>query len=97
MSTGMSTDALAEELKFVEEDLARQPGELRPGDAAGEDDLAEAACTPREFEDIYDRTGQLMNFAFGLAPAALAGMPWVPLTDLSDGGLRAWAEDVIGS
>ena len=65
MSTDMSTDALAEELKFVEEDLARRPGELRPGDAAGEDDLA--------------------------------GMPWVPFTDLSGGGLRAWAEDVIGS
>jgi hypothetical protein len=65
MSTDMSTDALAEELKFVEEDLARQPGALRPGDAGGEDDLAD--------------------------------MPWVPLTDPSGGGLRAWAEDVIGS
>ena len=32
----------------------------------------------REFEDIYDRMGQLMNFAFGLTPAALADMPWVP-------------------
>jgi len=38
----------------------------------------------REFEDIYDRMGQLMNFAFGLAPAALADMPWVPLADLSE-------------
>ena len=27
----------------------------------------------REFEDPYDRMGQLMNFAFGLTPAALAG------------------------
>ena len=36
----------------------------------------------REFEDIYDRMGQLMNFAFGdLAPAE---MPWVPLADLSE-------------
>ena len=35
-----------------------------------------------EFEDIYDRMGQLMNFAFGdLAPAE---MPWVPLADLSE-------------
>jgi len=35
----------------------------------------------REFEDIYDRMGQLMNFAFGLTPA---DMPWVPLADLSE-------------
>lgn len=38
----------------------------------------------REFEDIYDRMGQLMNFAFGLNPAALADMPWAPLADLSE-------------
>jgi HSP20 family protein len=38
----------------------------------------------REFEDIYDRMGQLMNFAFGLSPAALADMPWAPLADLSE-------------
>ena len=38
----------------------------------------------REFEDIYDRMGQLMNFAFGLTPAVLADMPWVPLADLSE-------------
>jgi HSP20 family protein len=38
----------------------------------------------REFEDIYDRMGQLMNFAFGLTPTALADMPWVPLADLSE-------------
>ena len=38
----------------------------------------------REFEDIYDRMGQLMNFAFGLTPAALADVPWVPLADLSE-------------
>jgi HSP20 family protein len=38
----------------------------------------------REFEDIYDRMGQLMNFAFGLAPAVPADMPWVPLADLSE-------------
>jgi HSP20 family protein len=38
----------------------------------------------REFEDIYDRMGQLMDFAFGLTPAALADMPWVPLADLSE-------------
>src|SRR3984957_15374889 len=37
-----------------------------------------------EFEDIYDRMGQLMNFAFGLTPAALADMPWAPLADLSE-------------
>jgi len=38
----------------------------------------------REFEDIYERMGQLMNFAFGLTPAALADMPWSPLADLSE-------------
>src|SRR6201998_3484561 len=38
----------------------------------------------REFEDIYDRMGQLMNFAFGMTPAVLADMPWVPLADLSE-------------
>src|ERR1700679_2501080 len=38
----------------------------------------------REFEDIYDRMGQLMNFAFGLTPAVLADLPWVPLADLSE-------------
>ena len=26
----------------------------------------------REFEDIYDRMGQLMNLAFGLAPVDVA-------------------------
>ena len=35
-----------------------------------------------EFEDIYDRMGQLMNFAFG--DMARAEMPWVPLADLSE-------------
>ena len=44
----------------------------------------ESMSTSREFEDIYDRMGQLMNFAFGLTPAALADMPWVPLADLSE-------------
>ena len=39
----------------------------------------------REFEDIYDRMGQLMNFTFGgLTPVALAGMPWAPLGDVSE-------------
>ncbi|MGH3205709.1 MAG: Hsp20/alpha crystallin family protein [Streptosporangiaceae bacterium] len=38
----------------------------------------------REFEDIYDRMGQLMNLAFGLTPAALADVPWVPFADLSE-------------
>ena len=38
----------------------------------------------REFEDIYDRMGQLMNFAFGMPPAVLADMPWIPLADLSE-------------
>jgi HSP20 family protein len=38
----------------------------------------------REFEDIYDRMGQLMNLAFGLAPAGLPDMAWTPLADLSE-------------
>ncbi len=38
----------------------------------------------REFEDVYDRMGQLMNVVFGLPPAVLADMPWVPLADLSE-------------
>ncbi len=39
----------------------------------------------REFEDIYDRMGQLMNFAFGgLTPVALVDMPWAPLGDVSE-------------
>ncbi len=39
----------------------------------------------REFEDIYDRMGQLMNFAFGgLTPVAMADMPWSPLADVSE-------------
>jgi HSP20 family protein len=38
----------------------------------------------REFEDIYDRMGQLMNVAFGLAPVDVAEAPWIPLTDLSE-------------
>ena len=36
----------------------------------------------REFEDIYDRMGQLINFAFG--DLARSEMPWVPLADLSE-------------
>ena len=43
-----------------------------------------SSTLPAKFEDIYDRMGQLMNFAFGLTPAALADMPWVPLADLSE-------------
>jgi Hsp20/alpha crystallin family len=31
----------------------------------------------REFEDIYDRKGQLMNLAFGLAPVDVAEGPWI--------------------
>ena len=38
----------------------------------------------REFEDIYDRMGQLMNAAFGVTPAELPDMPWSPLADLSE-------------
>ena len=40
----------------------------------------------REFEDIYDRVGQLMNLAFGsLMPDTVAAdLPWVPNADLSE-------------
>ena len=38
----------------------------------------------REFEDIYDRMGQLMNLAFGPAPVELADAGWTPLSDLSE-------------
>jgi HSP20 family protein len=38
----------------------------------------------REFEDIYDRMGQLMNVAFGVTPAELIDLPWSPLADVSE-------------
>jgi HSP20 family protein len=43
----------------------------------------------REFEDIYDRMGQLMNFAFsGLAPfgglGTIADVPWAPPADVTE-------------
>ncbi len=39
----------------------------------------------REFEDIYDRMGQLMNMAFGdLALTRAAEVPWTPLADVSE-------------
>jgi HSP20 family protein len=39
----------------------------------------------REFEDIYDRMGQLVNLAFGdVTPAQIMEMPWVPAADLSE-------------
>jgi hypothetical protein len=37
----------------------------------------------REFEDIYDRMGQLMNLALGdFGLARLADGPWRPLADV---------------
>lgn len=43
----------------------------------------------REFEDIYDRMGELMNFAFGgLAPfgslGTVADVPWAPPADVTE-------------
>lgn len=39
----------------------------------------------REFEDIYERTGQLMTIAFGdLGMARLADVPWSPLAHVSE-------------
>jgi HSP20 family protein len=38
-----------------------------------------------EFEDIYERMGQLMNMAFGsLGPAAIPDLPWAPAADVSE-------------
>jgi HSP20 family protein len=37
-----------------------------------------------EFEDIYDRMGQLMNLAFGSFVPVSAGLPWVPPADLTE-------------
>ena len=38
----------------------------------------------REFEDIYDRMGQLMNLALGMNPIDGADGAWVPLADISE-------------
>jgi HSP20 family protein len=39
----------------------------------------------REFEDIYNRMGQLMNLAFGdFGLARAADVPWSPLADVSE-------------
>ena len=39
----------------------------------------------REFEDIYDRMGQLMNMAVGsLGPVAVPDLPWAPAADVAE-------------
>jgi HSP20 family protein len=39
----------------------------------------------REFEDIYDRMGQLVNAAFGdMGLGRIAEAPWAPLADVSE-------------
>lgn len=38
----------------------------------------------REFEDIYERMGQLMNVASGDLAAVPADMPWSPAADLTE-------------
>ena len=39
----------------------------------------------REFEDIYDRMGQLLNLAFsGLPVQQVMAAPWTPMADLSE-------------
>ena len=41
----------------------------------------------REFEDLYDRMGQLLNMAFGDMPfrqMQVMNAPWVPLADVSE-------------
>src|SRR6201989_3055196 len=62
----------------------RNPMAMLPVRRGGRNTNAMVVNTSREFEDIYDRMGQLMSFAFGLTPAALADMPWVPSADLSE-------------
>jgi HSP20 family protein len=55
-----------------------------PARSGGRDNLT-MINPSREFEDIYDRMGQLVNLAFGdVTPAQLLDMPWVPLADLSE-------------
>ena len=49
----------------------------------------------REFEDIYDRMGQLMNLAFGLGPVVeLGDQPWAPLADRGGDPLGGSAANV---
>jgi len=39
----------------------------------------------REFADIHDRTGQLVNLAFGgMGLTQVVDAPWMPLADISD-------------
>ncbi|MCW2883986.1 MAG: hypothetical protein QOE54_3107 [Streptosporangiaceae bacterium] len=38
----------------------------------------------QEFEDIYDRMGQLMGFAVGEPAAAALVRPWTPLADVAE-------------
>ncbi len=41
----------------------------------------------REFEDLYDRMGQLLNLAFGDMPFGqmqVMNAPWVPMADVSE-------------
>jgi HSP20 family protein len=39
----------------------------------------------REFEDIYDRMGQLLNLTFGDLPfGQVLNAPWTPLADISE-------------
>jgi HSP20 family protein len=38
----------------------------------------------REFEDIYERMGQLMNVASGDLAAGPPDMPWSPAADLTE-------------
>jgi len=38
----------------------------------------------REFEDIYDRMGQLMNLAFGGFRPLAADLPWAPPADVTE-------------
>jgi hypothetical protein len=43
----------------------------------------------REFEDIYDRMSQLMNFAFGLIPADQLSFPRAPGSAQDGPSMRA--------
>ena len=43
-----------------------------------------SADPTREFEDLYERMGQLVNAAFGDLGGVSADIPWIPAADLTE-------------
>jgi HSP20 family protein len=39
---------------------------------------------PRDFEDVYDRLGQMIGLTFGDVPAMGQAAAWVPMADVSE-------------